>query len=107
LPAAVVGATAHVDGHMLPLAGHYPMQTGRVQVGVRPDFAELTGNGIPVRVDRIDDLGRLRLARVRLGPYPMVATVGPGAVFDGSEARLHIDPARTHVYADDRLVAPL
>ena len=107
LPATVQGAEARVDGHALALAGTYPAQSGRVQVGVRPDFAELAGDGLPVQVDRIDDLGRVRLARVRLGKHPMVATVGPDAAIEGTEARLRINPARVHVYADDLRVAPL
>ena len=106
LPAAVLGNEAHVDGHLLRLAGTYAAPLGRVQVGVRPDFATLGAAGLPVQVDRIDDLGRLRLARVRLGPHALVATVGPDAAFDGSGARLRIDPAATHVYVDDRRVAP-
>ena len=59
-----------------------------------------------MQVERIDDLGRLRLARVRLGPHPLVATVTADAVIHGSEARLRIDPARVHVYADDVRVVP-
>ena len=106
LPAAVSGAEAQVAGHTLALAGHYAPQGGQVQIGVRPDFAELAGGGLPVQVDRIDDLGRLRLARVRLGPHPLVATVGPDAGIQGSEAHLRIDPARIHVYADDLRVPP-
>jgi glycerol transport system ATP-binding protein len=106
LPAVVAGTEAQVGGHRLALAGQYAPQAGRVQVGVRPDFAELAGDGLPVQVDRIDDLGRVRLARVRLGPHPLVATVPPDAVVHGSEARLRIDPARIHVYADDVRVTP-
>ena len=109
LPAAVSGMEARVDGHALPLAGRYaPLSAGRIEVGVRPDFVALTdGPGLPVQVDRIDDLGRVRLARVRLGGHKMVATVPPDAVLDGTEARVRIDPARIHVYADSRRVAPL
>ena len=107
LPATVEGAEARVDGHALALAGRYAAPAGRVQVGVRPDFAELAADGLPVRVDRIDDLGRVRLARVRLGPHPLVARVAANAAIQGSEARLRIEPSRIHVYSDDRLVAPL
>ena len=39
LPAIVTGAEAQVDGHSLALAGQYAPLAGRVQVGVRPDFA--------------------------------------------------------------------
>ncbi len=107
LPAAVEGARARVDGHELALPGHYAKLGGRVQVGVRPDFVRLTaGPGLPVQIERVDDLGRLRLARVRLGDHPLVATVPPGVPIDGVEARLAIDPSRMHVYVDDVRVEP-
>ena len=76
------------------------------KVSSRPDFAVLGNAGLPVQVDRVDDLGRLRLARIRLGPHPLVATVGPDAVFHGSEARLQVEPSRIHVYRDDVRVPP-
>ena len=108
LPAEVRGGRAVVDGHELALAGHYaPLAGGRVQLGVRPDFARLTaGPGLPVRVERVDDLGRRRLARVRLGGHAMVATAPPGVPISGAEARLAVEPARTHVYVDDLRVEP-
>ena len=62
--------------------------------------------GVPVTVDRIDDLGRVRLARVRLGPHKLVATVRGDVAIDGTQARLQLDPARVHVYADDVRVVP-
>jgi glycerol transport system ATP-binding protein len=59
---------------------------------------------LPVQVQRIDDLGRTRLARVTLGPHALVATVPPGVAVRGAEAGVRLDPRRTHVYVNDRLV---
>ena len=106
LPARIDGAHADVDGHRIALAGHYGPVHGTVQLGVRPDFAVLGEGGLPVQVDRIDDLGRVRLARVRLGKHRLVATVAPDAAIDGAEARLSINPSAVHVYADDVRVSP-
>ena len=66
LPAAVQGRQAIVEGHVVGLEAAYPALSG-VEVGIRPEFATLApaGSGVPVRVDRIEDLGRRRLARVR------------------------------------------
>jgi glycerol transport system ATP-binding protein len=60
---------------------------------------------LPVRIDRIEDRGRLRLARVMLDGAPLVATVAPGFAPDGDTAHVAFDPAQLHLYADDRLVA--
>ena len=110
LPAEVDGTEARVGGHGVALGGRYAALPGRVQLGIRPDFAMLGGpdaGGLPVTVERIDDLGRMRLARISLGGQKLVATVDPDASIDGAQARLHLDPARIHIYADDIRVAPL
>ena len=106
LPATVEGTRATVAGHAVPLAGHYaPLPASEVQLGVRPDFARLTeGEGLPVRVDRIDDLGRHRLARVSLGAEKLVATLPDGV--SPERARLLLDPTRLHVYRDGLRVPP-
>ena len=63
------------------------------------------GAGLPVRIRRIDDLGRVRIARVELNGIPIAATVpeGQGIAF-GDEASLVFDASRVHVYADGHLV---
>ncbi|ACA16438.1 ABC transporter related [Methylobacterium sp. 4-46] len=107
LPARVEGRTALVEGHAIPLARAYPpLPGGRIELGVRPEFAALTarGPGLPVRVRRVDDLGRLRLARVELAGRPLVATLREGESLDGDEAALSLDPRRIHIYADGALV---
>ena len=63
------------------------------------------GNGIAVRVKRIDDLGRARIARVELAGRAIAATIEDGIAIDGNEASLVIDPGRVHIYVDGRLVA--
>ena len=106
LPARIAGKSAFVGNYELPLAGGYgALQGANVQVGIRPDYAMLArSGGLPVQVSRIDDLGRRRLARVRLGEHHLVATVPPGLSVCGSEARLELSPAHMHVYVDDRRV---
>jgi len=107
LPAQVMGRHARVDGHVLDLGATYPASPsgGRVQLGVRPEYATLAaGDGIPVQVRRVEDLGRRRLARVALGPHELVATLPPGLSIAGSEAVLQVEPPNLHVYVDDRRV---
>ena len=106
LDASVHGARATVARHEVDLAGRFgALPPGRVQLGIRPDFATLDAtDGVPVQVLRVDDLGRRRLARVRLDGAELVATVPPGLSIQGSEAKLRFDPANTHVYVDSRRV---
>jgi glycerol transport system ATP-binding protein len=57
-----------------------------------------------VRVRRIDDLGRTRIARVELAGRAMAASVPEGLAIDGEEAGLTLDSRQIHVYADGHLV---
>ena len=100
------GARAVVDGHAIALGAAYPSLPpgAAVTVGIRPDYVRLAAAGLPVQVRRIDDLGRKRLAHVTLGGQPLVATLPNGLSVEGSEARIQLDPARTHVYVDERRV---
>src|SRR5580693_7280660 len=59
MAAKVSGSRALVDGAELQLGAVYPEppKGGRVQVGVRPDYTELSsGAGVPVQVRRVADL---------------------------------------------------
>jgi glycerol transport system ATP-binding protein len=108
LPCRVEGTTARLDGGSVALAHAYPAlpADARIELGVRPEFAALRpkGAGLPVRVRRIDDLGRVRIARVELAGRGLAATVADTVRIDGDEAALWLDPAHVHVYADGRLV---
>jgi glycerol transport system ATP-binding protein len=108
LPCRVDGTTARLDGGTVALARAYPglPAEARIEIGVRPEFAALRpkGAGLPVRVRRIDDLGRVRIARVELAGRAFAATVPETVRIDGDEGSLWLDPAHVHVYADGRLV---
>jgi glycerol transport system ATP-binding protein len=53
----------------------------------------------------VDDLGRVRIARVELMGRALAATVPDNVEIGGEEASLVFDPARVHVYADGHLVS--
>jgi glycerol transport system ATP-binding protein len=59
---------------------------------------------LSANIDRIDDLGRVRFARVRIGDAKFAARVPPGFSVSGETAGLVFNPSHVHVYADSRLV---
>ncbi len=112
LPAMVEGRTAHIGGEhgvSVELARAYPsLPAGeRIELGVRPEFATLTraGSGVPVKVRRIDDIGRARIARIEIAGHPAAATVPDALSLNGDEAGLKLDPRQIHIYAGGVLVA--
>jgi glycerol transport system ATP-binding protein len=108
LDARVDGATARVGDHALPLAHVYPAQAGRVQIGIRPEFARLNdaGRGLPVRVLRVEDVGRHQIVRAEIDGTAINVIAPEGAPVATGMAHVEFDPARVNVYADDWRVAP-
>ncbi len=104
LPAQVLGATARVLGHDIALATTYRRlpSDAKIEVGIRPEYLRLarSGKGVPVRVERIDDLGRVRFAKARIGDHKIAAIVPGDVQIDGTAADVIFDPAQIHVYAD-------
>lgn len=106
LEAKVSGARARIGDHEIALPATFAEQpVGHTKIGIRPEFVELSdAEGIPVRILRIEDLGRRRLARVMLGDEMIVATLPPGAPVSDGSARVRFDVSKTLVYAHDYLI---
>ncbi|PZA09462.1 ABC transporter ATP-binding protein [Rhodopseudomonas palustris] len=108
VPAEVKGREALVAGHRVPLARSYDkLPPGKIEIGVRPEFVHLTASApglMTGRIERIDDLGRIRFASVRVGDVRFAARVPDGFSPSGDEAALRFEPSRIHVYADSEIV---
>jgi glycerol transport system ATP-binding protein len=110
LPASVEGSTALVGGHSIALSSGYKglsASSGPIEIGIRPEFSVLAerGKGLPVTIDRIEDQGRVRYAKVRLGGIKLAARIPEGVNVSGSDAGVVFDPAAIHVYSASRRVA--
>src|SRR3954466_438019 len=108
-PAEVRGGEARVDGHTIRLErGYDHLPAGaKIEIGVRPEFVEVATPApglLSANIERIDDLGRIQFARVRVGNVKFAAKVPTGFSVPGGVAGLRFDPSHVHVYADSRLV---
>ena len=109
VPAQVAGRQARINGHTIALARSYDElpPSARIEIGVRPEFVRVAEPGagrLPATIERIDDLGRIRFARLRVGGLKFAAIMPDGITIAGAEAGLLFDSARVHVYADSELV---
>src|SRR5215813_13958422 len=109
IPAQVSGREAKVDGHVIGLHRNYGVlpSGARIEIGVRPEFVDVERPAqglLSANIERIDDLGRIRFAHVRVGDAKFAARVPPGFSTNSNSAGLRFDPAHVHVYADSRLV---
>ncbi len=108
LPCEIDGAAARVGQTVIDLGRGYaaPAVGSKVELGVRPEFLKLSadGTGIPVTISAVEDVGRYKIARVRLDGHDMAVVAPEDTVIDGATARLSVDPARVNIYVNDHLV---
>ena len=83
VPAAVSGHEARIDGHVIGLHRNYGVLPAgaKIEIGVRPEFVNVAAPAsglLSATIERIDDLGRVRFARVRIGDAKFAARVPPG-----------------------------
>jgi glycerol transport system ATP-binding protein len=74
------------------------------QVGVRPEYVRFAEAGLPVRIERVSDVGRHRIVDARHGEHLIKALVAEGTPLPAEQSHVAFDPAHTHVYADGWLV---
>jgi len=98
-----------VDGHVIALNRSYDNlpANAKIEIGVRPEFVDAVAPApglLTTRIERIDDLGRIRFARVRVGEAKLAARAPAGFTSSDGTAGLKFDPSHVHVYADSLLV---
>lgn len=109
MPAEVRGDHAYLSGHPIKLPRSYGNlgKGAMIEIGVRPEFVSVA-NAAPnlpsARIERIDDLGRIRFARVRIGDQRLAAYIPNGLNPAGDDVGLAFDSAHVHVYVDSVLV---
>ena len=105
--AKVEGAVAHLGGAAMPLGAAFPPLSGRVQVGVRPEHVTLaSGEGLPVTIRRVEDVGRHRILRTETPAGPLDIVLPEGAPLGADATHARFTPDRVNVYRDDWRVAP-
>jgi glycerol transport system ATP-binding protein len=109
VPAQVSGREARIDGHVIALKRTYARlpRGAKIEIGVRPEFVDIAPPApelLSAEIERIDDLGRVRFARVRVGDAKLAARVPPGFSPSDNSAGLKFDSTHVHVYADSLLV---
>jgi len=80
----------------------------RIEIGVRPEFVDVEQPApglLSANIERIDDLGRIRFAHVRVGDAKFAARVPPGFSTKQQRSRACASTPRTSMSTpDSRLV---
>ncbi len=109
IPCLLQGNQAVVDGHRIDLGQHYPDQpaSAKTELGVRPEHLRLgpaDEGGLPVRVVKVNDIGRHRIVRVALEGRELNVVVPEQSEIGGERAALYFNPDHTNIYLNDHLL---
>ncbi|MDU9006845.1 ABC transporter ATP-binding protein [Sedimentitalea todarodis] len=107
IPARVDGNRAFIDGSELALTRGYGPLDGKVELGVRPEFAHLSqSEGLPVNIRRIEDVGRHKIIRAELFGNEINVIAGEDDAVSTDMNHVTFDAAHVNVYANDWRVKP-
>jgi glycerol transport system ATP-binding protein len=102
LPVEVDGARARLAGHEIALPGR--AAAAATELGIRPEFVRLGGEGLPVSVRRVEDLGRHKVVWTTLGPLELAAILPEDEPIP-ADPHIRFAPEGVHLYARSRRVA--
>jgi len=104
IPAEISGKTAVVHGINVPLSQGYSALNGKVEIGVRPEFVTLTeGKGLPVKVRRVEDVGRHKIVRAELFGNDINILADEDQSISPDMNHVTFDTNRINVYVNDWL----
>lgn len=102
LDASVNGTRAQLLGAEVALGAAYAPINGRTQIGIRPEYCELSATeGLPITIRRVEDVGRHRIIRGEVGGQAFNVIAAEGAAIGTDQTRVRFAPSRINVYADD------
>jgi len=117
LPCSVHGDRAKLNDFTISLNAHYaPNDSKKIELGIRPEYirfhnplvSNYTHNTLlPVIVEKIDDIGRHRVAKVQLANHDINVLIPEGEPNPGNNARIVFDPEYINIYANDRRLMPV
>ena len=100
LPCEVKGGKAFVGGHEVKAANADQAKTGRLEIGVRPEFVTFADKGLPADIVRVSDIGRVKIVEARAKAGKVKLVVSESSPIPAGKTHLAFDPAHTQVYAD-------
>jgi glycerol transport system ATP-binding protein len=105
LPGTVDGRVAHVGGAAIPLSRGYA-KADSIEIGVRPEFATLAegGEGLPIKIKRIEDVGRHRIIRATSAAGDVNAVALEDAVIPAAPDRMIFAPGAVNIYSGGWIV---
>jgi len=93
--------------HGLPVDTRHPASGdlgGKLEIGVRPEFVHFADRGIPVQIEKVEDLGRYQVVTALHGSDTIKMVVGEDERVPSENPQIAFDPEYTRIYHDDWVV---
>ena len=101
-----------IDGGQ-PVFGNNPLTvptpikddlSGKLEVGIRPEFVEFAAQGIPVSIEKVEDLGRYQVLTLAHESEIIKMVMREDQLIPSENPRIQFNPDHTKVYCDDWVV---
>ena len=89
------------------LSSGYPaiaVSGGKLEIGIRPEFVRFSDAGIPVTIEKVEDLGRYQIVTVTHAEEQIKMLVAEDQSIPADSPKIEFDPDNLHVYRDDWLM---
>lgn len=81
---------------------HLPSD-GNFEIGIRPEFVSFSDQGIEARIDKVSDIGRLRIVNVTADDQPIKIVLSEGEEVPSGTAHIKFDSSRVGLFVDSWL----
>ena len=75
--------------------------SGKLEIGIRPEFVRFSDNGIPVEIVKVEDLGRYQVVTVRHETEQIKMLVSEDQEIPSLSPQIQFDPDNIRIYQDD------
>ncbi|MEL7026949.1 MAG: ABC transporter ATP-binding protein [Pseudomonadota bacterium] len=100
LPGEVRDGGAFFAGQHVATEGKVTASSGKIEIGVRPEFVSLGDAGLEAKVSKVADVGRHSVVEAMVGNEKVAAILEGEAPTQGDTVHLKFAPTQTRVYAD-------
>jgi glycerol transport system ATP-binding protein len=109
VPCRLQGRSMLIEDHEITLDQAYKEQpdSAKIEVGIRPEYLRLAPaeeKGLPVKIIKVDDIGRHKIARVAVNDHTFHVVMPEISGMTGDTASLVFDTAHTNIYVNDHLI---
>jgi len=102
LPCSLEDGHPVFSGNKINISSPLPpvKRESRLEIGIRPEFIKIDKTGFPIKIHRIDDVGRYRVVKAECNGSSFNVYVPESQEIPSDNVRISFDPQYTHVYCD-------